>query len=411
MSLLEQDSAHHADHAPGIVPDTNDPTAGQVAISRELASEQVRMIADPAPLGLGAFALTTFLLSLVNAGVMDAATEPVVLGVALAYGGVAQILAGMWEFRKGNVFGATAFTSYGAFWLSFWAYVAFYAKEVPAENHGQAAGWFLMAWAIFTTLMVIAALRTTAGARRPVRNSERGVVPAQLRSLGVQSRSDEDGGNSGPRRRSRGVVPVPGRGDGVNVRQADSAQPTIVSSVSLAGRSRGMRIDMLADETYDEDALSTTEIGRSLGTDYFGLRDELTDAERDYLRRTRAFVDNDVLPVINDYWERAEFPWPLIKKMGTLGIVGDGIKGYGCPAMATAPEAATPEVDPQQVIDQVFDCAEKMLAVQREFAKSLATAGSATEAAASNPNPLWAPFGNRPRTRRRHVQGATKTDK
>ena len=81
---------------------------------------------------------------------------------ALAYGGVAQMLAGMWEFRKGNVFGATAFTSYGAFWLSFWAYVTFYAKEVPAASHGQAAGWFLMAWAIFTTLMVIASLRTTA---------------------------------------------------------------------------------------------------------------------------------------------------------------------------------------------------------------------------------------------------------
>lgn len=138
---------------------------------------------------------------------------------------------------------------------------------------------------------------------------------------------------------------------------------------------------MLADETYDEGALRTPEIGRSLGTDYFGLRDEVTDAERDYLRRARAFVDNDVLPVINDYWQRAQFPWPLIKKMGTLGIVGDAIEGYGCPAMATAPEAATPEVDPQQVIDQVFDFAEKMLAVQREFAKSLATAGSATEAA------------------------------
>jgi succinate-acetate transporter protein len=161
MSLLQKDSAHDAGDIAGIIPDTNDPTAGQVAISRELASEQVRMIADPAPLGLGAFALTTFLLSLVNAGVVDKATEPVVLGVALAYGGVAQMLAGMWEFRKGNVFGATAFTSYGAFWLSFWAYVAFYAKEVPAASHGQAAGWFLMAWAIFTTLMVIAALRTT----------------------------------------------------------------------------------------------------------------------------------------------------------------------------------------------------------------------------------------------------------
>ena len=159
---------------------------------------------------------------------------------------------------------------------------------------------------------------------------------------------------------------------------------------------------MLADETYAEDALSTTEIGRSLGTDYFGLRDELTDAERDYLRRARAFVDNDVLPVINDYWERAQFSWPLIKKMGTLGLVGDGIEGYGCPAMATAPEAATPEMDPQQVIDQVFDCAEKMLAVQREFAKFLAaTAASATEAARQQSESVVAVVGNRPKTRPR----------
>jgi uncharacterized protein len=162
MSAPTKDSAIHAEHAREFVPDTNDPTAGRVAISRELASEQVRMIADPAPLGLGAFALTTFLLSLVNAGVMPAETEPVVLGVALAYGGIVQILAGMWEFRKGNVFGATVFSSYGAFWLSFWAYAALYAKGIPAERHGTAAGWYLIAWAIFTTLMLIAALRTTA---------------------------------------------------------------------------------------------------------------------------------------------------------------------------------------------------------------------------------------------------------
>lgn len=144
-------------------PDTNDPTAGRVAISRELASEHVRLIADPAPLGLGAFALTTFLLSLANAGVMPATAEPVVLGVALAYGGIAQMLAGMWEFRKSNVFGATVFTSYGAFWLSFWAYVTFFAEKIPAAQHGTAAGWFLIAWAIFTTLMLVAALRTTVG--------------------------------------------------------------------------------------------------------------------------------------------------------------------------------------------------------------------------------------------------------
>ena len=77
-----------------------------------------------------------------------------------------------------------------------------------------------------------------------------------------------------------------------------------------------MSTDMLADRTYDEDVLATTEIGRSLGTDYFGLRDELTEAEREYLKLTRTFVDTEVLPVINGYWERAEFPWPLIKKMG-----------------------------------------------------------------------------------------------
>ena len=94
--------------------------------------------------------------------VMPAEAEPVVFGVALAYGGIAQILAGMWEFRKSNVFGATVFTSYGAFWVSFWAYVTFYAPEVPAELHGTAAGWFLISWGIFTTLMLVAALRTTA---------------------------------------------------------------------------------------------------------------------------------------------------------------------------------------------------------------------------------------------------------
>ena len=142
--------------------DNNDPTAGPVAHAREMASAQIRMIADPAPLGLAAFALTTFLLSLVNAGILPKDTEPVMLGVALAFGGFAQLLAGMWEFRKGNVFGATVFSSYGAFWLSFWAYLTFYAEGIPTEHHGVAAGWYLISWAIFTSLMLVAALRTTA---------------------------------------------------------------------------------------------------------------------------------------------------------------------------------------------------------------------------------------------------------
>ena len=82
--------------------------------------------ADPAPLGLAGFALTTFVLSMFNANLVSSGGEPIVLGLALAYGGLAQLLAGMWEFRTGNTFGAVAFTSYGAFWISFWALVKFF---------------------------------------------------------------------------------------------------------------------------------------------------------------------------------------------------------------------------------------------------------------------------------------------
>jgi glutaryl-CoA dehydrogenase len=74
--------------------------------------------------------------------------------------------------------------------------------------------------------------------------------------------------------------------------------------------------------------------GRSLATDYFLIADQLTREELGYLRRTRDFVDGEVLPVINGFWERAEFPWPLIEKLAQLGIVGDGIEGYGCPPMS-----------------------------------------------------------------------------
>jgi uncharacterized protein len=118
--------------------------------------------ADPGPLGLAAFALTTFILSMFNSGLVSHAGEPVVLGVALAYGGIAQVLAGMWEFRTGNTFGAVAFTSFGGFWLSFWAFVTFFAGEIPAEHVAAAVGLYLIAWGIFTTYMFVASLRTTA---------------------------------------------------------------------------------------------------------------------------------------------------------------------------------------------------------------------------------------------------------
>jgi uncharacterized protein len=119
-------------------------------------------IADPAPLGLAAFALTTFVLSFFNAGLVSDKGEPVVLGLALAYGGLAQLLAGMWEFRNNNTFGATAFTSYGAFWLSFWALNQFFASKIPGANLGDAVGLYLIAWGIFTTYMFVASFRTTA---------------------------------------------------------------------------------------------------------------------------------------------------------------------------------------------------------------------------------------------------------
>jgi uncharacterized protein len=118
-------------------------------------------VANPGPLGLAAFALTTFVLSMFNANLVSEKGVPVVLALALAYGGVAQVLAGMWEFRTGNTFGATAFTSYGAFWLSFWAFEQFFAKDVPAADLGHAVGLYLIAWAIFTSYMFIASLRTT----------------------------------------------------------------------------------------------------------------------------------------------------------------------------------------------------------------------------------------------------------
>lgn len=126
-------------------------------------ADRVAAVADPGPLGLAAFALTTFCLSVFNAGIIKtAALEAVVLPLALFYGGLSQLLAGMWEFRTGNTFGATAFSSYGAFWISFWALVTFFAADIPPEHAGDAIGLFLIAWGIFTTYMFFASLRTTA---------------------------------------------------------------------------------------------------------------------------------------------------------------------------------------------------------------------------------------------------------
>jgi uncharacterized protein len=117
--------------------------------------KEVPPIADPAPLGLAAFALTTFLLSAFNVGWTKGTVA--FLGFALAYGGLAQLLAGMWEFRNRNVFGATAFSTYGAFWIGvavyfFWVVPEFKPTALQLSND---LGWISVAFVIFNTYMLL----------------------------------------------------------------------------------------------------------------------------------------------------------------------------------------------------------------------------------------------------------------
>ena len=123
-----------------------------------MSSQSTPTVADPAPLGLAGFALTTFVLSAVNAGWLPKAGEPVVLGLAAAYGGLAQLCAGMWEFKRNNTFGATAFSSYGAFWIAFYLLITFNVGGIPPEARPSAIGFFLLAWGIFTAYMTVGAM-------------------------------------------------------------------------------------------------------------------------------------------------------------------------------------------------------------------------------------------------------------
>ena len=114
-------------------------------------------IANPAALGLGGFALTTFVLSTHNAGWAPDLTW---VGLAFFYGGLAQFTAGMWEFKTGNTFGATAFSTYGAFWMSLATFVVLLlAGKVPAGDVLTDLGWFLLAFAIFNTYMMVWSMR------------------------------------------------------------------------------------------------------------------------------------------------------------------------------------------------------------------------------------------------------------
>lgn len=119
--------------------------------------------ANPAPLGLAGFGVTTLFLSLVNANLINGADLTAVIVVALAYGGIAQLLAGMWEFRAGNTFGAVAFTTYGAFWISVFLLVQLEAGGlIKAGAFPSAFGAYLWVWTILTiglTLCTFASAR------------------------------------------------------------------------------------------------------------------------------------------------------------------------------------------------------------------------------------------------------------
>lgn len=116
------------------------------------------LIADPGPLGLAGFALTTFILSLANANVYPTAAGAAVY-TAIAYGGLAQLLAGMWEFKRGNTFASTAFGSFGAFWIAVFFIVQVGKIDPGDPKNAVLMGTFFLGWTIFTFYMTIAALR------------------------------------------------------------------------------------------------------------------------------------------------------------------------------------------------------------------------------------------------------------
>lgn len=112
-------------------------------------------LANPAPLGLFGFALTTWLLAMVNAGWFGTNAVPLVIAMAFAFGGAAQFCAGLLEFPRGDTFAFTAFCAYGAFWLSYGLFAGFYSAQVPAAM----VGWYLFLWAVFTFAMWIGTFR------------------------------------------------------------------------------------------------------------------------------------------------------------------------------------------------------------------------------------------------------------
>ncbi len=122
-----------------------------------------RFVSEPAALGLAAFGLTTMALSFINVGILSSKILPMVGALALAYGGLVQLLAGMWAFIKNDTFAAVALSSYGGFWISFYLLQTTFLKQIPVANQRAALALYLFAWGVFTFYMWIASTRVSLG--------------------------------------------------------------------------------------------------------------------------------------------------------------------------------------------------------------------------------------------------------
>jgi hypothetical protein len=126
---------------------------------QETAAASASLLANPAPLGLMGFGMTTVLLNLHNAGIIAATSLGMIFAMGLFYGGLAQVIAGILEFRKGNTFGTTAFTSYGFFWITLVALLVFPKLGWAAPVDSVSMAFFLGAWGLFTGYMFVGTLK------------------------------------------------------------------------------------------------------------------------------------------------------------------------------------------------------------------------------------------------------------
>lgn len=139
---------------------TSAQTPGQPTIDRELAGASAGPLADPGAWAVLAFATTSFMLGLYNTHLIGQGSLPIVFPVAFFFGGMIQILVGILEIGRGNVFGAVVFGSYGPFWVIYGAIQVWFAKMSTASSVGAGVALFLAMWAVLTFFFLIASLRT-----------------------------------------------------------------------------------------------------------------------------------------------------------------------------------------------------------------------------------------------------------